>query len=57
MRFEFRRTISEQRSSERSAGRWMVRGALDSWKAKVDKKILGAPRRKEGSRRFAGRWS
>ena len=35
----------------------MVRGALDSWKAQVDKKILGAPRRKEGARRFAGRWS
>ena len=35
----------------------MVRGALNSWKAQVDKKILSAPRRKEGARRFAGRWS
>ena len=35
----------------------MVRGAQDSWKAQVDKKILDAPKRKEGARRFAGRWS
>ena len=35
----------------------MVRGALDSWKAQVDKKILGAPRRKEGAKRFGVRWS
>ena len=46
--------MSEQRIAERSAGRWMVRGALDSWKAQVDKKILGAPRRKEGARRLLG---
>ena len=57
LRFEFRRTMSEQRIAERSAGRWMVRVALDSWKAQVDKKILGAPRCKEGARRFNGRWS
>ena len=57
LRFEFRRTISEKRIAERSAGRWMVRGALDSWKAQVDKKILDAPRRKEGARRFDGCWS
>ena len=49
--------MSEQKIAERSAGRWMVRGALDSRKAQVDKKILGAPRRKEGARRFDGRWS
>ena len=35
----------------------MVREALGSWKAQVDKKILGAPRRKDGARRFDGRWS
>ena len=35
----------------------MVRGALDSWKAQVDKKILSAPTRKEGVRRFDGRLS
>ena len=27
----------------------MVRGALDSFKAQVDKKILGVPSRKEGA--------
>ena len=49
--------MSEQKTAERSAGRWMVRGALDSWKAQVDKKTLYAPRRKEGAGRFDGRWS
>ena len=35
----------------------LIRGALDSWKAQVDKKILDAARRKEGARHFDGRWS
>ena len=49
--------MSEKKIAERSAGRWMVRGALDSRKPQVNKKILGAPRLKEGARRFDGRWS
>ena len=32
------RALAAQRVAGRSAGRWMVRGAPDSWKSQVEKK-------------------